>query len=85
MHRSGRGRGGGAGQGHDLLDRQPQLQQVQRVADADLTLDLRVQQGRHDDAALHVGSQAATYQAGIPTQNWDGRQEARGYAWLWRD
>ena len=85
MHRSGRGRGGGAGQGHDLLDRQPQLQQVQRVADADLTLDLHVQQGRHDDAALHVGSQAATYQAGIPTQNWDWRQEARGYAWPWRD
>ena len=49
MHRSGRGRGGGAGQGHDLLDRQAQLQQVQRVADADLTLDLHVQQGRHDD------------------------------------
>ena len=44
MHRSGpgRGRGGGAGQGHDLLDRLAQLQQVRRVADADLTLDLRV-------------------------------------------
>ena len=55
-YRSGRGRGGGAGQGHDLLDGQPQLQPVQRVADADLTLDLRVRQGGHDGAALHVGS-----------------------------
>ena len=44
MHRSGpgRGRGGGAGQGHDLLDLQAQLQPMRRVADADLTLDLRV-------------------------------------------
>lgn len=32
----------GACQGHDLLDRQAQLQPMRRVADADLTLDLRV-------------------------------------------
>ena len=44
VHRSGpgRARGGGAGQGHDLLDCQAQLQPMRRVADADLTLDLRV-------------------------------------------
>ena len=32
----------GACQGHDLLDLQAQLQPMRRVADADLTLDLRV-------------------------------------------
>lgn len=34
--------GARACQGHDLLDRQAQLQPMRRVADADLTLDLRV-------------------------------------------
>ena len=32
----------GACQGHDLLDPQAQLRPMRRVADADLTLDLRV-------------------------------------------
>ena len=55
-YRSGGGRGRGAGEGHDLLDGEPQLEAVQRVADANLTLDLRVRQRRHDGTTLHVGT-----------------------------
>jgi len=54
-YRSGGGRGRGAGEGHDLLDGQAQLEAVQGVADADLPLDLCVRQRRHDGATLHVG------------------------------
>lgn len=55
-HRASAGRGGRAGEGHHLLDGQPQFEAVKRVTDADLPLDLGVGQGRHDGAALHVGS-----------------------------
>lgn len=54
-YRPGRGGRRRAGQGHDLLDGEAQLQPVQRVADADLPLDLRVRQGGHDGPAFHVG------------------------------
>ena len=40
--RHGVGRRRGAGQRHHLLNGQPQLEPVQRVADPDLTLDLGV-------------------------------------------
>lgn len=44
-HRPGGGRRRGAGQGHHLLDGQPELEPVQGIADPDLPLDLRVRQG----------------------------------------
>lgn len=55
-HGSGGGGGRRAGKRDHFLDGQTKLEPVQRVADADLPLDLRVGQGRHDGAALHVGS-----------------------------
>lgn len=55
-HRASAGWGRRAGEGHHLLDGQPQFEAVQRVADADLPLDLRVGQVGHDRAALHVGT-----------------------------
>lgn len=55
-HRASAGRSRRAGQRHHLLDGEPQLQPVQRVADADLPLDLRVRQVGHDGAALHVSA-----------------------------
>lgn len=55
-YRSGGGRGRRAGEGHDFLDGEAQLEAVQRVADSDFSLDLRVRQCRHDGPALHVGS-----------------------------
>lgn len=55
-HGASAGRGGGAGEGHHLLDGQPQFEAVQRVTDADLPLDLCVRQVGHDGAALHVGT-----------------------------
>ena len=77
-----------AGQGHALLDRQPQLQLVQRVADADLTLDLRVQQGDRVDMMAPLltlaGKQPPTRLGSRPRAG-DRRQEAGGYACLWRD
>ena len=55
-----RGAGGGGGRGRGeadhLLDGEPQLEAVQRVADADLALDLGVGQRGHDGAGLHVGA-----------------------------
>lgn len=50
------GRGRGAGQGHDFLDGQAELEPVQGIADADLPLDFRVRQGWHDSTAFHIGS-----------------------------
>lgn len=46
----------GAGEGDHLLDGQAQFEAVQRVADANLSLDLCVGQRRHDGSALHVGA-----------------------------
>ncbi len=48
------GRGRGAGQGHHLLNGQSQFEAVQRVTDADLSLDLCVWQVSHDGSTLHV-------------------------------
>lgn len=55
-HRASAGRRRRAGEGHHLLDGQPQFEAVKRVTDADLPLDLRVRQVCHDGAALHVGT-----------------------------
>ena len=50
-----RGGGGrGRGEAHHLLDGQPQLEPVQRVADPDLALDLGVGERRHDGARLDI-------------------------------
>lgn len=46
----------GAGERHDLLDGEAQLEAVKRVADADLALDLGVGQSRHDGTALHIST-----------------------------
>ena len=52
---------------------------MQRVADADLPLDLRVRQRRHDGAALHVGP-ARRYVPGGHAQPQLGRaQEQTGH------
>lgn len=53
-HRASAGWGRRAGEGHHLLDGQPQFEAVQRVTDADLPLDLCVGQVGHDGAALDV-------------------------------
>ncbi len=50
------GRGRGAGQGHHLLNGQSQFEAVQRVTDADLSLDLCVWQVSHDGSTLHVST-----------------------------
>lgn len=55
-HRAGAGRSRRAGEGHHLLDGQPQFEAVQRVTDADLPLDFGVGQVGHDGAALHIGA-----------------------------
>lgn len=46
----------GAGERDHLLDGQTQFEAVQWVADADLSLDLGVRQGRHDGPAFYVGT-----------------------------
>ena len=58
VRQRGAGGGGGRGRGeaHHLLYGEPQLEAVQRVADADLPLDLGVGQRGHDGAGLHVGA-----------------------------
>lgn len=65
-HRTGAGRRRRAGEGHHLLDGQPQLEAVKRVADADLPLDLGVRQVGHDGAALHVGAAGSDVPGGHP-------------------
>lgn len=50
------GGGWGTRQGHHLLDGQAELEPVQRVADANLPLNLCVWQICHDGAALYVGT-----------------------------
>lgn len=50
------GRRGGTGEGNHFLDGQAELEPVQGVADADLSLDLRVWQISHDGAALYVSA-----------------------------
>lgn len=50
------GRGRGAGQGHDFLDGQAELEPVQGIADANFPLDFRVRQGWHDSTTFHIGS-----------------------------
>lgn len=44
------------GQRHHLLYGEPELEPMERVADADLALDLRVAQGAHYGARFDVGS-----------------------------
>lgn len=44
LYRSGGQRGGGAGERHHFLDGQAEFEPVQRVADANLPLDLCVRQ-----------------------------------------
>lgn len=56
IYRSGGQRCRRAGKGNHLLDGQAQFESMQWVTDADLPLDLRVRQGRHDGAALHISA-----------------------------
>lgn len=53
-HRASAGRGRRAGEGYHLLDGQTQFEPVQRVADANLPLDLCVGQVGHDRTALYI-------------------------------
>lgn len=46
----------GAGERDHLLDGQTEFESVQRVADANLPLDLRVWQSWHDGSTLHIGT-----------------------------
>ena len=58
---------------------------MRRVADADLTLDLRVTgQTWWRRSSRWLGKQPPTRPASRPRAGY-GRQEAGGYAWLWRD
>ena len=54
FYRSGGERCRGAGEGHHLLDGQPQFEAVKRVTDANLPLDLCVGQVGHDGPALNI-------------------------------
>lgn len=80
-YRPGRGGRRRAGQGHDLLDGEAQLQPVQRVADADLPLDLRVRQGGHDGPAFHIGPASGHVPGRHPHPELEaGSVQARGQA-----
>ncbi len=47
---------GRTSEGDHFLDGQAEFEPVQRVADANLPLNLRVRQVSHDGAALHIGT-----------------------------
>ncbi len=55
-HRASAGWRRWAGEGHHLLDGQPQFEAVKRVTNADLPLDFCVRQVGHDGTAFHVGT-----------------------------
>lgn len=78
-YRSWSWRGWWTCQRHDLLNRQPQLQPMQRVADANLTLDLCVWQGRHDGPTLHIGSAGSHVPGRHPNPQLETRRP-QGYA-----
>lgn len=56
LYRSGGEWCRGAGEGDHLLDGQAEFESVQRVADANLPLNLCVWQSWHDGSTLHVGT-----------------------------
>ena len=69
-------------EGDHFLDGQAEFEPVQRVADADLPLDLRVRQVSHDGAALHVGTTGCHIPCWHPDPQLDEqREDVNGNTW----